>query len=177
MSQKNLAYHITRITLACVYLYFGSLKFFDGCSPAESLAGETIHLMSFKLLSAEFALLSLAIFETVLGLLLLSNYVPKTAFFLFLFHMLGTFTPLILLPEVAFNGSPLMPTLVGQYIWKNVVYVSAVSAVFAPVVFARTTENEVNRNEMLQAEVATKPKHLHALHPQLEAANLTAPTQ
>ena len=137
------AYHATRISLAFVYFYFGVLKFFDGCSPAESLAGETIHIMFMELFSAESALQALAIFESALGILFLSNKLPKVAFLLFLAHMAGTFTPLILLPEVAFNGSPLMPTLVGQYIWKNVVYVAAVSAVFAPIVFPANSEPEI----------------------------------
>lgn len=175
MSQNNLAYNTTRITLACVYLYFGSLKFFDGCSPAESLAGETVHLLSFKFLSAECALQSLAVFETVLGLLLLCNCIPKVAFILFLVHMLGTFAPLLLLPNVAFNGNPLMPTLVGQYIWKNIVYVSAVSAVFGPVVFAKKKKKGVTRNELLQHEVLTTLNSSQALHPQFEPAKLSSP--
>ncbi len=137
MSSK-VAYHLTRISLAFVYLYFGILKFFDGCSPAESLAGQTIHLMTFEAISAQAALGLLAIFETLLGLLLLTNQLPRTAFVLFWIHMIGTFSPLILMPDVAFNGSPLMPTLVGQYILKNVVYVSAVTAVFAPVLFGES---------------------------------------
>ncbi|MCP4097913.1 MAG: DoxX family membrane protein [Planctomycetaceae bacterium] len=136
MSNK-LAYHLTRMSLAFVYLYFGVLKFFDGCSPAESLAGQTIHLMTLKIVSAEFALIVLAVFETALGLLLLTDWFPRTAFVMFLIHMVGTFSPLILMPDVTFNGSPLMPTLVGQYIVKNVVYVAAVTAVYAPVLFGK----------------------------------------
>ena len=141
MSQNKLAYHVTRLTLAFVYLYFGVLKFFDGCSPAELLAGQTIHLMTFEQLSPEIALRCLAVFETTLGILLLADRFPKTTFILFLGHMVGTFTPLVLLPEVVFNGSPFMPTLVGQYIWKNVVYVAAVTAVFVPEIFAEKSKS------------------------------------
>ncbi len=134
---NQLSYNLTRISLAFVYLYFGVLKFFDGCSPAEVLAGQTIHLMTLRCVTPGLALLLLAVFETVLGLLLLTNRLPRTTFVLFLIHMAGTFSPLILMPDSAFNGSPMMPTLVGQYILKNVVYVAAVSAVFAPVIFGQ----------------------------------------
>ncbi len=134
---NQLHYHVTRISLAFVYLYFGILKFFDGYSPAEALAGQTIHLMTLRFVSPGSALLLLAVFETLLGLLLLTNRLPKTAFILFLVHMAGTFSPLMLMPDAAFNGSPFMPTLVGQYILKNVVYVVAVTAVFAPVLFGQ----------------------------------------
>ena len=87
--------------------------------------------------------------------------------------MAGTFTPLVLLPDVAFNGNPLMPTLVGQYIWKNIVYVSAVSAVFAPVLFPdrRVTDSNVSKQSNVNANdvFAESPQ----LSPQLQHTNLT----
>ena len=139
-SKRNsrLAYHAIRISLGLVYLFFGMLKFFDGVSPAEFLAGETIHLLSFSILPANVALKILAVGETSIGLLFLTNRLPRTAFFLFLAHMAGTFTPFIVLPDLAINGTTLAPTLIGQYILKNVVYVVAVSAVFVPVLFEKT---------------------------------------
>ena len=134
----RLAYHAVRISLGLVYLFFGVLKFFDGVSPAEFLAGQTIHLLSLELLPASVALKILAVGETTLGIMLLFNMLPRTAYFLFLAHMAGTFTPFLVLPELAFNGASFAPTLIGQYILKNVVYVVAVSVVFVPVLFSGT---------------------------------------
>lgn len=137
-TRPQLAYHAVRISLALVYLFFGILKFFDGVSPAEFLAGETIHLLSFQLLPATVGLKILAVSETGLGIMLLFNWFPRTAFLLFLAHMAGTFTPFLVLPDLTFEGTTLAPTLIGQYILKNVVYVVAVSVVFLPVLFAGT---------------------------------------
>ena len=45
---------------------------------------------------------------------------------LLLLQMIGTFLPLIILPEVTFQGSnPLLPTLEGQYIIKNIIIITA----------------------------------------------------
>ena len=137
VSQNKLAYHIIRVALALLYLYFGVLKYFEGCSPVEELAGQTIHVISFQSISPRVALLGLAVFESLLGVLLLVDRFRKVALVLFLGHMAGTFLPLVVLPSMVFNGSPFVPTLAGQYIWKNVVFVAAVSTVFVPVAFEK----------------------------------------
>jgi uncharacterized membrane protein YphA (DoxX/SURF4 family) len=64
---------ILRISIGIIYLWFGILKFFPGVSPAESLARDTIHLLTFKLLDDKIALLLLAIWETAAGILLISG--------------------------------------------------------------------------------------------------------
>ena len=41
-------------------------------------------------------------------------------------QMTGTFLPLVILPEVTFqNSNPLLPTLEGQYIIKNIIIITA----------------------------------------------------
>ena len=40
-------------------------------------------------------------------------------------QMVGTFLPLVLLPEVTFTVYPLVPTLEGQYIIKNIIVIGA----------------------------------------------------
>jgi uncharacterized membrane protein YkgB len=39
--------------------------------------------------------------------------------------MVGTFMPLVFLPEVTFQSNILLPTLEGQYIIKNLIIISA----------------------------------------------------
>lgn len=40
--------------------------------------------------------------------------------------MTGTFLPLVILPDITFqNSNPLLPTLEGQYIIKNIIIISA----------------------------------------------------
>jgi hypothetical protein len=47
--------------------------------------------------------------------------------------MAGTFTPLVLFPDETFSVWPLVPTLEGQYIIKNIVLIGAAMVVGATV--------------------------------------------
>jgi hypothetical protein len=73
--------------------------------------------------------------ECALGLALIFNVCMRLTFVLFLFHMLGTFAPLFVLPELTFRMAPLAPTMEGQYILKNIVFVAAGWAVLMPPLF------------------------------------------
>lgn len=116
---------LLRISLGLIFLWFGVLKFFSGASPAEKLAVDTITLLTFGLLSSANILLLLATWETLIGLGLLLNVALRTVLFLLFVQMLGTLTPLFLFPHVTFARIPLVPTLEGQYIIKNLVLISA----------------------------------------------------
>lgn len=116
---------ILRISIGVIYIWFGVLKFFPGVSPAEELAKETIHLLTFRLIGPNLSLLLLAIWETVIGVLLLVGVYSRWVIRFVLLHMLCTFTPLFLLPALSFTAAPFSLTLVGQYIIKNIVIISA----------------------------------------------------
>lgn len=111
-------------SLGIVYLWFGALKFFPGVSPAEELASETIALLTFNLLDTRLSLVLLAIWECALGLFLLLNVLRRITVPFALFHILLTFSPLILLPAEVFTAGPLILTLTGQYIIKNFIIVA-----------------------------------------------------
>ncbi len=135
------SYHVIRIALGIIYFHFGMLKFFPDLSPAELLASQTIMRLSGGLFDAHTALLYLAILECALGLALIFNVGMRLAFVLFLFHMAGTFAPLVVLPELTFRISPLAPTMEGQYILKNIVFVAAGWAVLWPQLFVKKRRN------------------------------------
>jgi uncharacterized membrane protein YkgB len=136
------SFHILRLALGIVYFHFGFIKFFPDLSPAELLATQTIIRLTAGWMDAHTALFILAIMECGLGLALIFNVWMKAAFLFFLFHMAGTFAPLFLLPELAFKISPLAPTLEGQYILKNIVFVAAGWAVFVPALFGKDQQKE-----------------------------------
>ena len=119
------SYSILRMSIGIIYVLFGVLKFFPSHSPAEKLAVDTIEILSFGFVSGSPALLSLAAFETGIGLCLLFNCRLRLAIYVAIGHMLGTFLPLFLFPEQAFAGHPLSLSLVGQYIIKNFVVTGA----------------------------------------------------
>ncbi len=125
ISISNRSVTILRCSIGVIYLWFGVLKFFHGYSPAEDLAINTINKLTAGLLSAQASILLLAIWETVLGLLLILGYeIKKVLVFLFL-HMACTFTPMLFFPAISFKMAPYGFTLLGQYIMKNIIIISA----------------------------------------------------
>ncbi len=153
-TESKFSFHIVRLALGVVYFHFGILKFFPDLSPAEMLASQTIMRLTSGWLDASQALFYLAILECALGLAMLFNVFMRAAFVLFLFHMIGTFAPLFVLPELTFKISPLAPTMEGQYILKNIVFVAAGWAVFIPYVFHRhrTSASEPQCSSLRPAE-------------------------
>lgn len=146
LSPQNptLFFHGLRISLGVIYFYFGFLKFLPGASPAEALAGDTISRLMFDAITPATAVMLLAILECGMGLLFLSNRWSKMTYFLFLGHMLGTFTPMFLLPHLTFNQTVLLPTLEGQYILKNIVFLVGVSAIYLPQLYPQVRWDELS---------------------------------
>lgn len=126
--------HITRrigkeqvlaICIGLVYVWFGSLKFFSALSPAEDLAIHTIARLTQDLIPTSIAIFTLALWETVIGILLIAQIYRRTIITMALVHMFMTFTPFLFFPELTFNENILVPTLLGQYIVKNIVIIGA----------------------------------------------------
>ena len=124
---------ILRITLGIVFLWFGALKFFPGFSSAEFLASETIYKLSFGIIEQKVSLLALALLETIIGIGLILRIYLRAILLLLLLQMLGTFTPLLLFPELTWTVFGAVPTLEGQYIIKNIVLIAAAIVVGATV--------------------------------------------
>jgi uncharacterized membrane protein YkgB len=118
------------ISISTIYLWFGMLKFFPGVSPAESLAKETITMLTLGLIPASISILLLATWEVAIGILLIAFPRKKLGFQLAMLHLLFTFTPLILLPADSYQHYIFSLTLVGQYILKNIVILCALLFVY-----------------------------------------------
>lgn len=116
---------LLRLSLGFVFLWFGVLKFFPGLSPAEDLAARTIAQLTFGIVSASKAVFILAIWESLIGLGLILGWQLRVTLFLLWVQMLGTITPIFFFPNEVFTVFPFAPTLEGQYIFKNIVLVSA----------------------------------------------------
>jgi uncharacterized membrane protein YphA (DoxX/SURF4 family) len=122
-----------RVALGIVFLWFGVLKLFPGLSPAEDLAARTIERLSLGAITPSTSLPILAIWESLIGLGLLTGRFLRATLFLLAIQMLGTLTPLFLFPTETFTRFPYAPTLEGQYIIKNVVLIAAAMVVGATV--------------------------------------------
>lgn len=117
--------HFLAISIGLVYLWFGILKYFPQASPAEELAKETIAILTLGLIPATISIKLLAIWETSVGLLFLLNIYRREAIWLALVHMICTFTPFLFFPDQSFTEAPFYFTLVGQYIFKNIIIIAA----------------------------------------------------
>ena len=115
--------NILRVSLGLVFIWFGILKFFPGVSAAEVLAGKTIQKLTFGLVKPALALPVLAVWECIIGLGLISKRWLNLTLLLLYLQMIGTFLPLFFFPDQTFT-SLFVPTLLGQYIIKNMVLLS-----------------------------------------------------
>ncbi|WP_193434741.1 doxx family protein [Confluentibacter citreus] len=118
------------ISIGIVYVWFGLLKFFPELSPADGLAKHTITFLTFGLISENISILMLAVIEVGIGLCLLLNFKLKTVVSVAIIHLILTFIPVLFFPEVSFAKAPFVLTLVGQYIVKNIVIISALLFIY-----------------------------------------------
>lgn len=130
---------LLRIALGLVFLWFGALKLVPGLSPAESLAGRTIEVLTMGHVPAGVALPVLALWECAIGVGLLTGVAMRVTLLLLFTQMLGTLTPLVLFPAETFARFPYAPTLEGQYIIKNAVLLAGAIVVGATVRGGRLT--------------------------------------
>lgn len=114
-----------RISLGIVFLWFGALKFFPDLSPAQDLAIRTIERLTFGIVGGDTARLILAVWESLIGLFLLLGVWLRLTLLLLFAQMIGTILPIFFFPSEVFTRFPLVPTLEGQYIIKNLVIISA----------------------------------------------------
>lgn len=111
-----------RLAMFIVYGWFGVLKVI-GISPAENLVN-SLYSELFQGYWQQFVA-AFGVFEVVIGVAFLLVGPRRWVVGLFLIHMLTTFAPLLVLREATWSGF-LVPTLVGQYIIKNVALLALV---------------------------------------------------
>lgn len=116
---------LLRWAIGINYFWFGALKFFNGLSPAEALAKDTIHVLTFGMIPDDVNLILLAIWEVGIGVLFLAGRFVRFGAMAAIVHMIFTFMPLFFFPDVSFTHAPYGFTIVGQYIVKNLVFVAA----------------------------------------------------
>jgi len=116
---------ILRISVGIVFFWFGFLKFFIDISPAEEIASRTISLITFDLMKPEVSMPFLAVLECLIGIGLLTKKYMEYVIPILYFQMAGTLLPLFVFPNDTWETFPFVPTLLGQYIIKNSVLISA----------------------------------------------------
>lgn len=112
-----------RVALGAVFVAFGVLKFIPGISPLEPLVQATWGVLTFGIVGGHLAMVLTAVIETVAGLALISGVFARFGLVMLAVAFVG-----ILSPIVFFTGELVTaagPTLLGQYVAKNVVLIAA----------------------------------------------------
>jgi putative oxidoreductase len=109
-----------RVSIGLVFVWFGLLKVLD-VSPVSDLLARTVYW-----LDPDFVVPALGAFEIVVGAMLILNRWLRLALALFAGQMIGTFLVFLIVPEVAFrDGNPLLLTVEGEFVIKNLVLLAA----------------------------------------------------
>jgi putative oxidoreductase len=111
---------LLRISLGVVFLWFGLLKIFD-VSPVSGLVAKTIYWFD-----PDVVVPALGAVEVFVGACLVAGRLMRVALPLLVLQMAGTFLVLVFLPGIAFrDGNPLLLTVEGEFVVKNLVLLSA----------------------------------------------------
>jgi uncharacterized membrane protein YkgB len=119
---------VLRVSVAVVFIWFGALKVFD-VTPVTDLVANTVYWVD-----PDWFVPVLGLFEIVVGVGLLVRRALRAMLGLFALQMVGTFLVLVIQPDVAFqDGNPLLLTVEGEFVIKNLVLLAAGMVVGATV--------------------------------------------
>lgn len=111
---------LLRSALGITFIWFGALKIV-GLSPVADLVAKTAYWIR-----PEFFVPFLGVWEVAVGLGLLLGLGLRLILFLFWLQMAGTFLVLVLHPGLSFqSGNPLLLTVTGEFVIKNLVLIAA----------------------------------------------------
>ena len=116
---KGHSYNFLKYSLAIIFIWFGILKPL-GLSSSNDLIAKTVYFVD-----PSWFIPFLGLWEIAIGICILFRPLVRIGIFLMALQMIGTFLPLILLPEVIYIKFPFLMTLEGQYIIKNLVLIGA----------------------------------------------------
>lgn len=111
---------LLRVSLGIVFVWFGALKV-AGVSAVGGLVAATV-----PFLESAWFVPALGVLEILIGLAFATGRLLRVALPVFALQLGGTFLVLVMLPEVAFEqDNPLLLTVVGEFVVKNLVLLSA----------------------------------------------------
>ena len=109
-----------RIALGIVFIWFGLLKVV-GASPVSGLVASIAYWFP-----PDWVVRGLGVVEVLVGLGLITGFAIRVVLGLFFLQMTGTFLVFVLRPDVAFqDGNPLLLSVEGEFVLKNLVLIAA----------------------------------------------------
>jgi uncharacterized membrane protein YkgB len=116
---------VLRVALGAVFIWFGALKL-TSATPVADLVRHSVPFIQ----APAWIVPALGCFEVAIGLCLMFRRALIVILPLFVAHMTATFSVLVTQPGIAFvHGDPLLLTIVGEFVVKNLVLVAAGIAV------------------------------------------------
>ncbi|MEU4441715.1 DUF417 family protein [Actinosynnema sp. NPDC050801] len=123
---RTLSIPLLRGSLGVVFVWFGALKV-AGTTPVAELVAQTV-----PWLDPGVFVLTLGVVEVALGIALVVGRRLRWVALLVVLHLVGTFSTLVVQPSVAFQtGNPLLLTMTGEFVVKNLVLITAGLAVMS----------------------------------------------
>ncbi|HEY4022532.1 MAG TPA: DoxX family membrane protein [Pseudonocardiaceae bacterium] len=136
MIDRWLARHsitVLRICMGVVIFVFGFAKYFPGVSPAQGLVLAVNRILTFGLMPERVTLILFATVESVLGLSLISGWGLRVTIYPLALWALAILSPLVLLTGELFSGPYHALTLLGQYVFKDIVLLASVLVIASRV--------------------------------------------
>lgn len=159
---------LLQISMGVIIFGYGILKYFPGVSPAENLVGTTMHLLTFGLIPHRLALVLVATLECAIGLSLILGRVRtgpvsprirlRVTIGLLVLWLMGVLSPIVLLPTRLFSGPDHAPTLEGQYVLKDIVFLAA-TIVLATTLRRRPKDHEEHRSTDDESDEHQNQRH------------------
>ena len=124
---------VLRVCMGIVIFGFGVLKYFPGVSPAQGIVLAVNRILTFGLLPDQVTLPLFATVEAIIGLSLITGWGLRVIIYPLAVWVLAILSPLVLLTAQLFSGPYHAPTLMGQYVFKDIILLAAVLVVAADV--------------------------------------------
>ena len=125
---RNYSIAALRIALGLVFVWFGALKVFD-VTPVAELVANTVYWVN-----PDWLVPVLGVFEVGVGLGLLLRLALRFVLLALVLQLVGTFLVLVVQPGIAFqDGNPLLLTVEGEFVIKNLVLITAAMVVGSTV--------------------------------------------
>jgi uncharacterized membrane protein YkgB len=124
---------VLRVCMGIVIFGFGVLKYFPGVSPAQGIVLAVNRILTFGLLPDQVTLPLFATVEAIIGLSLITGWGLRVIIYPLAVWVLAILSPIVLLTGQLFSGPHHAPTLMGQYVVKDIILLAAVLVVAADV--------------------------------------------
>lgn len=145
MENLNKVSWFSRISFFVIFFWFGFLKTIH-VSAAEELVNHLFEITISNYVDFRIFYILLGLFECVIGLLWLFPKLTKYALFVYLSHLIMTLLPLLFLINDSWQFF-LTPTLVGQYIIKNLAMASLAFYIYYFYVFRVKESQKIRKSE------------------------------